>query len=183
MIISVLQDEHKKDVCLTSEAISVLVQNNHTVLIEGEADSVAARAFMSVGAYIINTKEELLDRGDLIIKRAWPTDSEVDYLNGEAKIFFTKLKFDNQALIKKILAHNISLINYLELRGFKKKKFDPDSRIEFSNYILPFLLELASKGLKSLVEDEVLRAALTIMHGKVYSSELADKSDLPCYEF
>jgi len=55
--------------------------------------------------------------------------------------------------------------------------------VEFSNYILPFLLSLASKGLKALVDDEALRAALLVMHGKVYNNKLASLYNLPCYEY
>ena len=93
MIISILQSKKSNDICLTPESVSVLAQNHHTILIEGEAADASLKSYLSVGAYIINTKEELLDRGDLIVKKNWPTLQEITYLNGEEKIFFTKLTY------------------------------------------------------------------------------------------
>lgn len=183
MIISILQSKNKTDICLTSEAVSVLVQNHHTVLVEGEASRQNLKNYLNVGAYIINAKEELLDRGDLILKKTEPKIKEIDYLNGENKIFVTKIKPYRQNLFNKILEHKISIINYSDLKGFRKKHIDINIKVEFSNYILPFLLSLADKGLKALVDDEKLRQALLIMHGKVYNNKLAALYKMPCYEF
>ncbi len=183
MIISILQSKNKKGICLTSEAVSILVQNHHTVLAEGEANRQNLKNYLNVGAYIINAKEELLDRGDLIIKKTEPKIKEIDYLNGENKIFVTKIKPRDQNLFNKILEHKISIISYRHLKGFRKKHIDINVKVEFSNYILPFLLSLADKGLKALVDDEILRQALLIMHGKVYNNKLAALYGMPCYEF
>lgn len=183
MIISILQDEKNHDICLTSEAVSVLVQNHHTVLIEGEPDNVAARAYMSVGAYIINTKEELLDRGNLLIKKMEPASSEIGYLNGEEKIFLTHIDPLHRESLRQILKHKISYLNYMHLPEFKKQTVQAGSKLEFSNYVLPFVLELAAKGLKALVDDEVLRTALVVMQGKVYSEAVAKSLKKQCYEY
>lgn len=183
MIISLLQDKNKREICLTPESISVLVQNHHTVLIEGDSNSPYLNSYLNVGAYLINIKEELLDRGDLVIKKMQTEASEIDYLNGESKIAFSKLDSLNRGLIAKILKHKISFIDYKQLPNFKEKMPNLKFKVEFSNFILPYLLRLANFGLKALVEDEELRAALSVMHGKVYNSKLALQSHLPCYEF
>lgn len=183
MIISILQSKNKKDLCLTPEAVSVLVQHHHTALIEGEASWQNLKGYLNVGAYIINSKEELLDRGDLIIKKTEPKIKEIDYLNGENKIFVTKINPHDQNLFNKILEHKISIISYRHLKGLRKKLVNINVKVEFSNYILPFLLALADKGLKALVDDEILRQALLIMHGKVYNNKLAALYKMPCYEF
>jgi alanine dehydrogenase len=183
MIISILQSKKSNDFSLTPESVSVLVQNKHTVLVQGNPRSLVARPYLNVGAYVINTKEELLDRADLILKKSCPRIQEIDYFNGHDKIFFTKINFKNRALIEKILSRRISIINYLDLKAFRKQRVDLENMVEFSNYILPFLLSLASRGLKALVDDEALRAALLIMHGKVYNNKLAALYNLSCYEY
>lgn len=183
MIISILQDKPYKDVCLTQEAVSVLVQNNHIVLIEGEADNKTLAPYLNVGAYIINTKEELLDRGDVIIKKTEPKKEEVGYLNGEEKILFTKIDFVHEKLIKKMLEHKLSVIDYSLLKDIKKGVVKTGDIVAFSNYVLPFLLGLANKRMQALVDDEILREALIVMNGKVYNSEFADLYRCQCYEF
>lgn len=182
MIISILKDSDTQDISLTTEAIAVLVKNQHTVLIDGESENVAASAYMSVGAYIINTKEELLDRSDLIIKRTAPLASDINYLNGEEKIFLTKLKVSQQ-LIQSLLRHRISVIDYSSLPIFKIVDDRAHSKLKFSNDILPFVLKLADKGLKALVDDETLRTGLIVMRGKVYSPKIAKALNLTCHEF
>jgi len=169
---------------MTSQSISVLVQNRHTVLIEGDATKPELRPYLNIGAYIINTKEELLDRGDLIVKTSCPDLAEIDNLSGKDKILFTEISLKkNETLIRKIIDQKISLFDYSQIKGLTKRFGPRTSRVEFSNFILPFLLELADKGLKALVEDEVLRNALMIMHGKVFNNELASLFHLPCHEF
>ena len=182
MIISIFQDQNG-GIPLTSQAVSVLVRNNHTVLIEGNPVNRLAKEYLTVGGYVINTREELLDRGGLLIKKSSPLGADIDYLNGEDKIFFTKLDMKDKKMIDKILAHRISLITYMELPAFRTYAVKVASKFEFSNYVLPFLLELAGMGLKALVDDEELREALLMMHGKVYNNALSKQYDFPCYEF
>lgn len=183
MIISILQDQKKKSIGVTPEFVAVLVQNNHTVLVEGHNKDSPMQGYLNVGAYVINTKEELLDRGCLIVKTSCPEVTEVDYFNGEEKIFFTCIEKDDNHLIKKFLEHKISLINYLDLEGFQNKSVHKNSRVEFSNYILPFVLSLGNIGLKALVDNEVLRAALILMQGKVYNGVVAKLHGYQCHEF
>ena len=161
----------------------MLVQNNHTVLVEGEAHNSLLAAYLNVGAYLINTKEELLDRGDLLVKKTEPDMEEIEYLNGEEKIFFTILDFSNQKLIEKMLSRKIVLISYSLLPKTKRGADMDRDRVVFSNHTLPFLLGLSNRGIHVLVDDEALREALVIMKGKVYNSNLANKYNYQCYEF
>lgn len=183
MIISILQGGKSSTIGVTAELISVLCHNHHTALIEGEAGRKDMKAYLAVGAYIINTKEELLDRGDLIIKKDLLESRDIEYVRGEEKIFFTTIDIRDQELIKKALAREISLINYQDLPELSAKKMKEISAAEFSNYITPFILSLAGKGLKALVDDEVLRDALLVMRGKVYNGMLASLHHLQCYEY
>jgi len=183
MIISILQGK-RNELYITPEAVSVLVQQRHSVLVEGNSSDKKCLPYLNVGAYIINTKQELLDRGILIIKADSPTLEEIAYVSGEEKIFFTAIPQDSHEAVKAILKNpHIIIINYNELRRIKNKEIDPRDKTEFSNYALPFLISLADKGIKSLVNDEVLRQALCIMHGKVYNETLAKFYNLPCEEF
>jgi len=183
MIISILKSKNQKKPCLNVEIVSILIQNHHTVLIQGNPKNKKLKPYLNVGAYIINTKEELLDRSNLIIKKNPLKDQEIDYLNGEEKIIFSCLEFNDKNLIKKILEHKITFINYLDLAEIKKNKINPDKIREFSSYVLPFLLELANKQIASLVDDEALRQALILMNNKIYNHQLAEKYSWPCYEF
>lgn len=183
MIIAILNDKNSSKVCLTPESISVLAENNHTVLVEGEARNKLLAPYLNVGAYLIDTKEELLDRGDLLVKKTEPDMEEIEYLNGEEKIFFTSLNFSHQKLIEKALLRKIALISYSLLPKIRKGADMDRDRVAFSNYTLPFLLELSNRGIHVLVDDEALRDALVIMKGKVYNSNLAHKYNYQCYEF
>ena len=89
MIISILAQEKNHDIALSGEAVAVLVKNKHTVLVEGESVSAKLSSYLTVGAYIINAKEALLYRGDLIIKKSSLAIQEIDSLNAQDKIFFT----------------------------------------------------------------------------------------------
>jgi alanine dehydrogenase len=182
MIISILEDT-KTSVSLTAQSVSVLVQNNHTVLIEGDPALRQLKEYLSVGAYVLNSREQLLDRGGLLIKKAPPEIADVDYLNGEDKIFFTRVDGKDRRFVDTILSHRISLIDYAGLPAFKKRSIRVQSRLAFSNSVLPFLVELAGAGLRALVDEEELRGALMVMHGKVYNTALAKRHGVPCYEF
>lgn len=183
MIISIIQDGKSGNIPLTPEAVSILVQNHYTVLIDGDASDRKLANYLNVGAYLINSKEELLDRGDLLIKKVHPVAFEIDYVNAESKIFFTKIDIQQKELIKQILVHKISIIDYSHLPGIKKKRVDVNNQVAFSNYTLPFLLRLCSMGLNALVDDEQLREALLVMHGKIYDHALAARYKYTCYEF
>lgn len=182
MIISLLQDQ-KEGVALTSQAVSVLVRNNHTVLIEGNPANRLTKEYLTAGGYVIDAREELLDRGSLLIKKSPSTKEDIDDVNGEDKIFFTTLNVNGKKLIDKILAQRILFIDYMELPAFRKHTISASSKLAFSNSALPFLIELAGMGLKALVDDEELREALMVMHGKVYNNALAKRYGFPCYEF
>ena len=183
MIISLLSQEKNHDIALSGEAVAVLVKNKHTVLVEGESVSAKLSSYLTVGAYIINAKEALLDRGDLIIKKSSLAIQEIDSLNAQDKIFFTTVPIKDKKLIDKIIRSKISIIDYKELSKIKKKSIKSEDKAVFSNYVLPFILGLASSGIKALVEDEELREALLIMDGKVYNTRLALLYKYPCYEF
>ena len=168
---------------ITPELVSVLCRSQHTVLVEGEVNRKEMKAYLAVGAYIINTKEELLDRGDLIIKKARLEPCDIEYVHGEGKIFFSTIDMGDRAIVEKAIAHEISLINYKILPGLEAMKTKKISAAKFSNYIAPFILSLAGKGLKALVDDEVLRDALLLMRGKAYNGPLASLHHLQCYEY
>jgi alanine dehydrogenase len=192
MVIGILQDKNIQkghetlDVCLTPQAASVLIKDNHSILIEGIAGDGYLKNYLNIGAYIINTKQELLDRAGLIIKKTLPQINDLNYINGEDKIIFTQMTFtlnkkEEKLFLQKIIEKGVTLINYLELTD--KKKAGLMSKTEFSHYVLPFLLELSKHGLKALLDDEILRLGLVVMAGKVYNPKLAAILKVHCYEF
>ena len=183
MIISIFKTKKSAPLGVTPEFVSVLSQNHHTVLIEGRAEDELARAYLNVGGYIINTREELLDRGDLIVKLGVPELDDIEYAYGETKLFFAKVSGIERKIIEKMLSQKISFMSYEDLPGFVNKTVSDGSPVEFSNYTLPFLLKLAAKGTKALVDDEALRETLVLMLGKVYHPRLAARLGYPCYEF
>lgn len=183
MIISILQGEKKSVLGITPELVFALCQNHHTVLIEGDSDHKDRKSYLAVGAYIINTKEELLDRGDIILKKMPLLFQDIGSARGEEKIFFTAIDINDKKLVQKMIANEISIINYPNLPGLNAKKMKTISAAEFSRYITPFILSLAEQGLKALVDDEVLRDALLIMGGKAYNGTIAALHHLQCYEY
>ena len=82
-----------------------------------------------------------------------------------------------------MLKSDISVFHYPHLQKVQKGTINPKKKVEFSNYILPFILDIADKGMKSLVDNEGLRDALLIMHGQVYSGELAKMYNYECHEY
>ncbi|MBI4359813.1 MAG: hypothetical protein HY564_01830 [Candidatus Jacksonbacteria bacterium] len=183
MIISIVKSKKQTHLGITPEFVSVLSQNHYTVLIEGRAEEEKMRAYLNVGGYIINAREELLDRGDLIIKLDAPDENDIEYAHGETKMFFAKSAGITGPIIKQMLAQKISFINYSDLPGFANRAIDERSNVEFSNCALPFVLKLAAKGMRALVDDETLREALVLMSGKMYHFKLASRFGYPCYEF
>lgn len=183
MIISAVKSKNQTRLPVTLEFVSVLSQNHHTALVEGRAEEEKMRGYLNVGGYVINSREELLDRGDLIIKLGCPEERDIEYAHGETKIFFAKVAGITRRVIEQMLAQKISFINYEDLPRLANRTIDERSPLEFSNYALPFVLKLAAKGMKALVDDEILRGALILMRGKMYNFKIAAKFGYPCYEF
>lgn len=183
MIVSILKSKKLLSPGVTQEFVSVLSQNHHTVLIEGSVKDDWVRGYLNVGGYIIHAREELLDRGDLIVKRGVPEEDDIKYAYGETKLFFAKASGLKRRVIEHMLAQKISFINYEDLPGFTSNAALKHSPVEFSNYTLPFVLKLAAKGTRALVDDEGLRETLVLMRGKMYHPRLAARFGYPCYEF
>ncbi|MCD8452512.1 hypothetical protein LNI90_10500 [Tenacibaculum dicentrarchi] len=99
--------ELKKDenrVSLLPKHVSVLVENNHTVLIEKNAglnSGYTDQDYINSGAIILS-KEEVLQQAELILKVKAPLKSEFnDYKEGQ--VLFTYLHFDENIIKEDIL--------------------------------------------------------------------------------
>lgn|SRR3989338_1695427 len=183
MIIGILQENGKQNFSLTEEFVSVLVSNKQTVLVEGSALNARSKNYLTSGAYVIDKKEQIIDRADIIIKKGFLTSTEAAMCAGREKIIFTDCNIHNHGLVEKLLDQKVAVIHYNQLKDVRKKKVSIKTKHEFSRFILPYILELAQKGLQALVNDEDLRDALYMMNGKVYNQELAELYQYPCYEF
>ena len=106
-------DENR--VAITPSGVSVLVGNNHKVLIEtgaGDGSGIGDEAYVKVGAEICEDVETLWERADMIIKVKEPLEPEFERMR-ENQIIFTYLHLAaDRALTEKLMEKKVVAIAY-----------------------------------------------------------------------
>jgi alanine dehydrogenase len=112
-------------IALVPEAVGLLVQNGHQVMIEsgaGKAAHFPDNEFSEQGALIVSTAEEVF-KADVILKVAPPVDSEINMMkNRQTLISALHLTVQKQDFFKKLIAKKITAVSY-ELIKDKTKSF------------------------------------------------------------
>jgi len=109
-------------VAITPEGVGEFVAAGHTVIIEdraGEGSAIDNSAFLSVGAKIVGSAQEVWTTADLIIKVKEPIDIEYSRMRSE-QILFTYLHLAaSRACTDAIIASGITAIAYetVEVNG------------------------------------------------------------------
>lgn len=117
--------EFEKRLALTPEAVKILTDNGHTVLLESDAGlgiNYGDNKFIEAGATIVTNKKEVYE-ADLVLKIMPPTPHEVDLLKEDSTIF-SLLQLANYPpkSMPKFLKKRVNAVAY-ELIADKRKQF------------------------------------------------------------
>lgn len=102
-------------VALVPEAVGLLVQNGHQVLIEtnaGKAANFPDNEYSEHGGQIVYTAEEVF-KADIILKVGPPSETEIDLLkNRQTLISAVHFTIQNQNYFKKLIAKKITALSF-----------------------------------------------------------------------
>lgn len=121
LVIGIPRDNHKIEqrVALTPEAVEVLVNQGHEVIIEsgaGEAANYQDHEYSENGGFIVREKDQVY-QCDVIIRISPLTEEEIDTLKGD-QIIFTNINLSQQnaEYIKKLMQKKVIAIAFEYLR-------------------------------------------------------------------
>ena len=121
LVIGIPRDNHKieRRVALTPEAVEVLVNQGHEVIIEsgaGQAANYDDHEYSENGGFIVREKDQVY-QCDIIIRISPLTEAEIDHLKGD-QIIFTNLNLPQQSAgyIQKLMQKNVIAIAFEFLR-------------------------------------------------------------------
>jgi alanine dehydrogenase len=113
--------ENEARVGLTPQAVELLVNNGHQLLIEsmaGKGANYKDTNYSERGGFIINEHKEIFSQADIILKISPPTLSEIEYLKGN-QLIISALHLPNQPedYIRKLLEKKMTAIAFEYLRN------------------------------------------------------------------
>ena len=122
LIIGIPKEDHKyeKRVSLTPEAVEVLINNGHDVLIEtgaGDGASYTNKDYSEHGGFIVETRKQVLG-ADVVLKVAPFNNEDIDLLKGN-QVVFSSLHVNKQShdYIKKLMNKKVTCIAYEYLQN------------------------------------------------------------------
>ncbi len=112
--------ENEKRITLTPEAVEVLVNNGHEVLLEthaGDGANYTDKDYSEHGAFIVESKERVFG-AEIILKVAPLDESEIDMLKGN-QVIFSSLHITHQSdgYIRKLMNKKVTTIAYEYLKN------------------------------------------------------------------
>lgn len=115
------QSENESRVGLTPEAVELLVDNGHQLLIEtlaGKGANYKDTDYSECGGFILNDHTEIFKRSDVILKISPPTLSEIENLKGN-QIIISALHLPNQSegFIRNMMTKKMTAIAFEHLRN------------------------------------------------------------------
>jgi alanine dehydrogenase len=107
--------EIEKRVPLTPEAVEILINNGHDVIIEtkaGEGANYANTRYSDKGAQIVDTRKEVF-QADIVIKVSSLSSAEIDDLKGN-QVLFTSLNIQTQSeeIVRKLMHKKVTAIAF-----------------------------------------------------------------------
>jgi len=121
LVIGIPRDNHKIEqrVALTPEAVEVLVNQGHEVIIEsgaGQAANYQDHEYSENGGFIVREKDQVY-QCDVIIRISPLTEEEIDHLKGD-QIIFTNINLpqQNAEYIQKLMQKKVIAIAFEYLR-------------------------------------------------------------------
>lgn len=122
LIIGIPRDDSgvESRVPLTPEAVEILVNQGHEVIIEagaGEPASYKDHDYSENGGFIVQEKEQVY-QCDIILRISPLTSKEIEYLKGD-QILFTNLNLpqQNEACIRMLMRKRVIAVAFESLRG------------------------------------------------------------------
>lgn len=113
--------ENESRVGLTPEAVELLVDNGHQLLIEtlaGKGANYKDTDYSECGGFILNDHNEIFKRSDIILKISPPTLNEIESLKGN-QIIISALHLPNQSegFIRNMMTKKMTAIAFEHLRN------------------------------------------------------------------
>jgi len=115
LTIGILSEQQKfeRRIMLTPEAVKILVENGHDVLIEkqaGEGSNYTDKEYNENGAIIVDTKSQIFN-AEIILKVSPPKIEEIDNLSGNQLLFsFLNLYTQSEEYIRKLMDKKVTAI-------------------------------------------------------------------------
>jgi alanine dehydrogenase len=121
LIIGIPKEDHKNEsrVALTPEAVEILLDQGHAVVIESEAGKAAHYLntdYSELGGVIVEDKKEVF-QSDIILKIAPLTLEQIDMLR-EQQVVISSLHLNNQTeeFIRKIMEKKVTAISFENIK-------------------------------------------------------------------
>ena len=122
LVLGIPKENHQfeKRIPLTPEAVEVLVNNGHDVIIEtnaGDGSNYSDRDYSEHGALIVDSRKEVLN-AEIILKVAPLPDEDIDQLKGN-QVVFTALQINQQSAeyIRKLMNKKVTAIAFEYLKN------------------------------------------------------------------
>lgn len=122
LIIGIPKEDHnyEKRISLTPEAVEVLINNDHDVLIEsgaGDGANYSDKDYSEHGAFIVDSRKQALG-ADVVLKVAPFIDGDIEHLKRN-NVVFSSLHVNKQSqdYIKKLMNKKVSCIAYEYLQN------------------------------------------------------------------
>jgi alanine dehydrogenase len=122
LVIGIPKEDHQfeKRISLTPEAIEVLVNNGHDILLEthaGDGANYSDKDYSEHGAFIVNSRKQVLG-AEVILKIAPLEEADIDCLKGN-QIIFSSLRANQKShdYIKKLMNKKVTSIAYEYLKN------------------------------------------------------------------
>lgn len=122
LIIGVPKDDQKVErrVCLTPEAVEVLVDNGHDVVIESKAGEGARYTdadYSERGGFIVDSKQKVY-AADILLKVSTFEKKEIEMLKGNQVVFSSlQLHQQNAEYIKNLMKKKVTAISFENLKN------------------------------------------------------------------
>lgn len=117
LVIGIPKEDHhyEKRVSLTPEAVEVLINNGHEILIEsgaGDGANYSDKDYSEHGGFIVDTRRQALGT-DIVLKVAPFNDKDIEFLTGN-QVVFSSLHVNKQSqdYIKKLMNKKVTCVAY-----------------------------------------------------------------------
>ncbi len=121
LVIGIPKEDNRIEsrVPLTPEAVEILVNNGHEVIIEsgaGNAANYSDKDYSEKGGFLIHDKRSVF-QADIVLKVAPPTFDEIELMKGQQTIISSLLlSSQNEQFIQKLLSKKVTAIAYENIK-------------------------------------------------------------------
>jgi alanine dehydrogenase len=122
LVIGIPKEDHlnEKRIALTPEAVEVLVNNGHDILLEshaGDGANYSDKDYSEHGAFIVDSRKQIFT-AEIILKVASVDEAEIDILKGNQVLFSSlHVNHKNHDYIKRLMNKKVTSIAYEYLKN------------------------------------------------------------------